>query len=292
MDGSDHRLDLPAVHMTLHGLSIAGIYTSLQIPEAKICFDCGTVTPQALRMPYMALTHGHMDHAGAIASYLGQRKLLRLGPATIFAPEELIPSLKAVVEIWGKVQGNPYDVEFKTAVPGDYLKLDAKLLLRPYRSVHSIPALGYTLCRQARKLKPEYQGLTGPEIATRRRAGEEVSDEHIEHLITFTGDSMIQGLLNDPIARSARVIVSECSFYGSEEEGSALRTSVKHAHAGRHTHVDDVIANLDQFGCETLVLMHLSRKHSPEEAFTVLESRLPPDWQDRVLLLHHGNRSI
>ena len=68
MDGSDHRLDLPAVHMTLHGLSIAGIYTSLQIPEAKLCFDCGIVTPQSLRMPYMALTHGHMDHAGAIAS--------------------------------------------------------------------------------------------------------------------------------------------------------------------------------------------------------------------------------
>ena len=292
MDGSDHKLDLAAVHMTLHGRSIAGIYTSLQIPEAKLCFDCGTITPQSIRMPHLALTHGHMDHAGGVASYLGQRKLLRLGPTTIYAAEDLLPSIQSVVEIWERVQGNPYEVKYQAVRPGEYQELDGKLLLRPYPSVHSIPALGYTLCRTARKLKPEYKDLSGPEIASRRRAGDEVSDPHIEHLVTFTGDSTIEGLLNDPIARSARVIISECSFYGDEDADPALRTNVQHAHAGRHTHIDDIIGNLDQFGCETLVLMHLSRKHTPEEAFAALESRLPAAWKDKVLLFHHGNRAI
>ena len=51
----------------IQGVSIAGEMSIVHIPELDICFDIGQCPRNALTAPYVALSHGHMDHSAAIS---------------------------------------------------------------------------------------------------------------------------------------------------------------------------------------------------------------------------------
>ena len=53
----------------IQGYSIAGEQTVIQVPELDVCFDMGTCPRFALSSPFVAVSHGHMDHVGALPYY-------------------------------------------------------------------------------------------------------------------------------------------------------------------------------------------------------------------------------
>ncbi|MFW6336606.1 MAG: hypothetical protein ACOC3G_05720, partial [Phycisphaeraceae bacterium] len=57
----------------MQGLSVAGEESVVQVPELDIVFDIGLCPRPVLPSPYVALTHGHMDHAAGLSYYLSQR---------------------------------------------------------------------------------------------------------------------------------------------------------------------------------------------------------------------------
>jgi ribonuclease Z len=50
----------------IQGISVAGEQTVVQIPELDVSFDIGMCPRIALSSPYVALSHGHMDHVGGL----------------------------------------------------------------------------------------------------------------------------------------------------------------------------------------------------------------------------------
>jgi ribonuclease Z len=285
MDQNGLELPFPELGLTLSGVSVGGVCTSLQVREAGLCVDCGLLTPTSIRMPTLALTHGHVDHAGALAVYLGNRSLLHLGHSTIYAPPGVAEKMERITRIWEEVQGRPFDTEFITAEPGEFYDIGPRVCLRPFATQHTVPSVGYTLIRKKRVLRPDLVGMKGEDIAALRATGEEVNVPKNEPLITFTGDTVPEALANDEVARKARVIVTELSFLGGKQ-----RATVETARMGMHTHIDELLPILDVLECDTVVFMHLSRKHTVTEAEEILKARMPAEWAGRWKLLHHQDR--
>src|SRR5262245_1685831 len=63
----------------VQGVSIAGEQTVVQVPELDVCFDIGLCPRIALSSPYVALSHGHMDHVGGLPYYFSQRMFQKMG---------------------------------------------------------------------------------------------------------------------------------------------------------------------------------------------------------------------
>ena len=132
------------------------------------------------------------------------------------------------------------------------------------------------IVRRVARLKPELVGLTGPEIAARRRAGEEVSayDDRLE--LAYATDTLVSALDHAPELYKARVLIVECTFLDQRKSLEATR-------AGCHIHLDELCERADLFENEHVVLMHFSQLYRPDEIPRILASRVPPKLRARII---------
>ena len=65
--------------MKLEGLSIAGVETCIEVPELRLVLDMGRCTRTAVNQPTVLLSHGHLDHMGAIAQHAARRAMMKMG---------------------------------------------------------------------------------------------------------------------------------------------------------------------------------------------------------------------
>ena len=62
---------------TVRGVSVGGVYTSLQIPELGVLLDIGLAPRSFAGVDQLVVSHGHADHIGALNTLLGIRGLMR-----------------------------------------------------------------------------------------------------------------------------------------------------------------------------------------------------------------------
>ena len=60
---------------TLRGVSVGGVYTSLAVQELGLLFDAGIPARSLATLDTILLSHGHVDHIGALPALLGIRAL-------------------------------------------------------------------------------------------------------------------------------------------------------------------------------------------------------------------------
>ena len=255
---------------TIRGISVGGVYTSLAVPELGLLFDAGASPRSAGGIDTILLSHGHADHVGALPALLGIRALHgKTRPPRVVMPAEIVDDLQAALAALSKLQRWPLAIEAIGMLPGDELELRGDLRVRAVRTFHPVPSLGYMIVRRVARLRPELVGLTGPEIAARRRAGEEVSvhDERLE--LAYATDTLVSALDHAPELYKARVLIVECTFLDQ-------RKSLEAARAGCHIHLDELIERADLFENEHVVLMHFSQLYRPDEIPRILAARVPP----------------
>jgi ribonuclease Z len=174
-----------------------------------------------------------------------------------------------------RMQRYPLDVALAPMRPGDTLHIANNLWVRAFRTHHPVPSLGYQFFRRVDKLKPEFRGLVGAEIARRKQAGEElfVTQDRLE--LAYATDTLIRVLDTNPSMLESRVLVLECTFYDE-------RKSLADSRAGCHIHLDELVEVVDRFQNEHIVLMHTSQIYAPQEAREILQRRCPPHFTRRV----------
>ncbi len=263
---------------TVRGVSVGGIYTTLQIPELRVLLDVGLHLRSVAATDDIFLSHGHADHAAGLMPLLGIRAVLRRHPATVYAPAEIVPALERSVGAACALHQCAFELKTVPLCPGDQVHLRDDLYVRALRTHHSVPSLGYVFLRQVQKLRDEHAARSGEEIAALRASGtEDLFDVRYRPELAYVTDSLASVLETSPEVLESRVLLLECSFIGGE------RTE-EDAHARTHVHLDEIIARADRFRNEALVLMHFSQVHSPEEVREVMAERLPAELRERVVL--------
>jgi ribonuclease Z len=270
---------------TIRGISVGGVYTSLAVPELGLLFDAGASPRSNGAIDTILLSHGHVDHIGALPALLGIRALHgKTKPPRVIMPAEIVGDLTAALEALSKLQRWRLAIEAIGMSPGDELALRGDLRVRAVRTFHPVPSLAYVIVRRVSKLRPELVGLPGPEIAARRRAGEDVTvhDDRLE--LAYATDTLVSVLDHAPELLQARVLIMECTFLDE-------RKAIADARAGCHIHLDEVIERADRFANEHVVMMHVSQIYRPDEVAGLLDARVPPELRRRIIPFVPGGAS-
>ena len=262
---------------TIRGVSVGGVYTSLLVPELGILFDAGIAARSAGGVDTILLSHGHADHVGALPSLLGIRALHgKTKPPRVVMPAEIEADLTAALAALSKLQRFPLDIDAIGMRAGDEIELRGDLHVRAVQTFHPVPSLAYVIVRKVAKLRAEFRGLDGSEIAARRRAGEPMVDHEDRLELAYATDTLVSALDRAPELYRARVLVMECTFLDT-------RKSLEAARAGCHIHLDEVIERADKFANEAIVVMHLSQLYRPDEVSAILDARVPAALRKKMI---------
>ena len=262
---------------TIRGVSVGGIYTSLLVSELGVVLDAGIPARSLAGVDTILLSHGHVDHIGALPALLGIRALHgKTKPPRVVMPAEIVDELRTALSALAKLQRWPLEIEAIGMLPGDELELRGDLRVRAVRTFHPVPSLAYVFARRITKLRPEFRGLPGEEIAARRRAGEAMLDHEDRLELAYATDTLVSALDRAPELLRARVLIVECTFLDE-------RKSLEAARAGCHIHLDELVERADRFHNEHVVVMHLSQLYRPDEISAILDARVPEPLRRRMI---------
>lgn len=260
----------------LLGVSLAGCRTSLFIPELKIGFDAGFPFPYQLGTDAFFITHGHMDHAAAIPFIISQKNLNNQKITQFYMPISLIEPLTEILNLWQKIEGHQYSYDFLPCSPGDSIVINQQFFVKPFKAHHRIPALGYSLFQTKKHLKKEFEGLSRDELVALKSKGIAIDEIHEFPLMSFSGDSKIEFLWEEPWICHSKYLFIETTYIDD-------RKTIEQARAWGHIHLDEVIEALPKIHSEKIILMHISSRYSDQEARAIIAKRIPKAYQDRVL---------
>ena len=261
----------------VQGISIAGEQSVVHVPELDVCFDIGSAPKPALTANYVALSHGHMDHAAALAYYFSQRHFQGIGTGTVVCHPALEKPVRNVMTAWIdlEAQRTPYNVV--ALAPDEQLEIKNNIYLRGFETAHTVPSLGFTVVEHRSKLRPELADLPQERIVELKAKGEPITHTLEIPLVCYTGDTMWGAHFEREDVLGARVIITECTFL---EPGHRSRASV-----GKHLHLDDIVNLLEASSAEAVVLTHLSRRTHIGQVRKALDEAIPARHRDRVLVL-------
>lgn len=266
-------------NLRLVGGSRAGESTLVLLPQLHLGLDPGRAHRALPPMRTVVVSHGHLDHLGGLGYWASQRYLNSMPPADLIVPEPIEDEIRSLLANLARLEGGqPYRVTVVPVTDGARHQLRRDMELRFFATDHWVPTLGTQVIWHKRQLRPELGHLGEPEIARRRLAGEEVTEDVTKEILTYCADSGPGLLQNRPELFNAEIVLLECSFFKPADRDRATRYG--------HTHLADLQPHLENLKCRHLVLLHASRRHRLREVEAILEEEVRPHFPGE---LHHLN---
>lgn len=276
------KLQLGAIHVI--GYSVAGEETVIQVPELDVCFDVGRAPHFCLTSNILCISHGHMDHLAGIAYYLSQRHFQGMKPATVLLPAEIARYVDNLLRDWRDIERQRTPYTLVPMKPGETHKIRNDFVIRALGTHHAGASLGYALISVREKLKPEYLGTPGQELAAMRKRGVEIQYRIEVPLVTFMGDTTAGPVFENPDVVNAEVLLTETTFYDREH--------LQRAKVGRHLHVDQFAQILPTLQNKYVVVTHVSRRSSIRRAKSALRKRVGDELMAKVHFLMDFEGSV
>lgn len=255
-------------NLTIEGFSRAAVQSYWRIPELKIGFDLGAQPWSFMGTPTWFVSHTHIDHILALPAYAARRRMMKMEPPTIYLPESAIDPVHRLLRQVSRLDRGRLPCELIAARPGEEIELSRELVVTVSATKHTVPSLGFVVWERRRKLKPEYEALSGEQIRDLRLGGADVTNEVRMPRLAYLGDSAPQGLDDCPAMYEAEVLIMELTFV-------APRHRKEKIHKFGHIHLDDVVERRDRFHNEVVITAHFSTRYQPRQIRHHVEKLLP-----------------
>lgn len=263
--------------LTIEGYSRAAVQSYWRVPELKVCFDLGGSPWAFMGTPTVCVTHAHLDHLAALPVYVARRRMMKMDPPTIYLPEEAVENVHRLLQVWQRLDRGRMVCDIKGVKAGDEIELSREHVLTVFGTKHTVPSVGYVIWDRRKKLKPEYQKMTGDEIRDIRLAGTDVTHEVRKPLVCYVGDSAPDGLDAYPPVYEAQVLITELTFFRPEHRKDKI-------HKFGHTHLDDILDRANRFQNELIILGHFSTRCHDQQMKQAVDRRMPQHLRERVEL--------
>lgn len=260
----------------LIGYSVAGITTSLAMPDAEVCFDVGQGLPFQIPIPNVLLTHGHMDHASGLPYLIAMKNMTNQPVPNVYMPESLVDPMKELMAIWAKIDQHTYKFNFLPVTNGQAVPLKPPYFFKPFKTFHRVDSHGYTIYEKKKHLKEEYRDLKPSELGHLRRQGHILDEYTEEPLLSFTGDTKIEFLESEQV-RKSRVLVMEVTYWDKKK-------TVQNARDWGHIHFDELVERAETLECRKIVLIHASARYNTAYLEQLLDARLPEHLKSRFAI--------
>lgn len=248
--------------MKITAYSTALYSTWIFVEELRLLFDAGDGVAAALggkgrKAKTVALSHSDRDHVTGLLQ-LQQLHARHNGLRVLYpADSRGIPLLADFCRRFDPWAG-PY-VNWERVLPDDRVGIEADLALVPVQNTHvpgkGIRSLGYRVVRTVRKLRAEYVGRSGNELAAMDR--ERITETIERPLLAFSGDT---GPMEPEAWAGQPILIHEATFLRQADvERGPERTQL-------HSCLDEVLDLARAARPERLVLTHLSPRYAEEQA--------------------------
>ncbi|MEX2176274.1 MAG: MBL fold metallo-hydrolase [Pirellulaceae bacterium] len=254
--------------LTIEGYSRAAVQSYWRIPELKLGFDLGGQPWDFMGTGTWLISHTHLDHVAALPVYVARRRMMKMDPPVIYLPEHAIELVQHVLKAFQRLDRGRLPCELIPVRPGDEFELSRELVVSAVATRHTVPSLGYVVWERRKKLKAEYQGLTGDQIRDVRLSGAEVSEERRIPLLGYTGDTSPAGLDENPILYETKVLITEMSFVAPSHRKDKI-----HKHG--HLHLDDFVQRQNRFQNELVIAAHFSTRYHDKQVQHFVRKALP-----------------
>jgi ribonuclease Z len=236
----------------VYGVSIAGESTCIQIPELDICFDMGECLRPSLAAKFVAISHGHMDHIGALAYYCSQRRFQGMGTGKIVCDARIAGPINRMMAGFVDLEQQRTPFELFPLEPEQMLEIKPSIHLRAFQTEHTCPSFGYVVVEKRSKLKPEFAEFPQEKLRELKEKGQEITRTLEIPLVAYLGDTSPGPHLLRSDVRKAEIVICECTFFEPDH--------VERAKVGMHMHVKDIAEWVRFLECKHLILTHVSRR--------------------------------
>jgi ribonuclease Z len=262
----------------LSGVSVAGLETCIEVPSLKLLLDLGSCSRTAVNQPFVLLSHGHLDHMGAIALHAARRALLGMSEGVYVVPHRVAAQVEALFNAAGALDGQVIPRRIVALEPGQQYALGKGRFVRAFETFHRVPSQGYTVWETRRRLRDELRELPGARLGELRRQGVLIDDVHEVPVLSFTGDTRVEVLERTPELARTECLVIESSFLDELVPTAQAREM-------GHVHLDELLERAELLSQPDVVLSHFSARYDAADVQQILERRLPDSLRESVRVL-------
>ncbi len=263
--------------LTIEGYSRAAVQTYWRVPELKIGFDLGAQPWAFMSTATWFVSHAHLDHIASLPVYVARRRMMKMEPPTIYLPAGAVEPVERILKLFTRLDRGRMPCTLVPIEPGMEIELSREHVVTVSATKHTIPSMGFVVWERRRKLRSEYQDLSGPQIRDLRLGGTDVTEERRVPRFAYLGDSAPEGLDNCPAMFEAHVLVMEITFVAPSHRKDKI-------HKFGHIHLDDVVERRAKFQNELIIASHFSTRYSSKRIRDVV-GRVVPDMLDGRLQL-------
>ncbi len=260
------------------GTSIAGEASAFCLPELDLGFDMGVCPRPMLTSKFVAISHGHMDHIGALAYYFSQRHFQGMGTGNVICDARIAPAIKRMMEGYVDLERQNTPFNIIPVEPEGLVEVKNNIFVRAFAVEHTVPTFGYVVVEKRSKLRPDLIGLPQEKLMELKEKGEQITRTLEIPLVAYLMDTGPGPHLVREDVRKAQVVISECTFFESEHKDRAK--------VGMHLHLNDIVEWIRVLECQKLVLCHLSRRTNMLFAREEIQKRIPRDKLGKIELMN------